>query len=141
MHDVHMHTYYAPYIYIYVHTEIDPLLTHEQLMCFLAFPSVVDKWYDIGLILHLPPSQLMEIYARHCDKITCMSETFKEWMTRKTTPCTWEVVLQVLRSDTIREYELAHHIQIHLQQSCVQQHLQAAVASTSHQGKPLASCT
>ena len=103
-------------IYVCIYTEIDPLLTHEQLMSFLTFPSVASKWYNIGVFLCVPPPQLDDISMLFQDNVTCMSETFREWMMRKTVPFTWEVLLQALRSETVEEYELAHHLQIHLQQ-------------------------
>ena len=101
---------------MYIFVEIDPLLTLEQLVCLLAFPSVANKWYNIGVFLCLTPSQLDDISLLYQDDITCMNETFKEWMMMETAPFTWEVMLQALRSDAVKEYEVAHHLQIHLQQ-------------------------
>ena len=108
--------YVCVYICMFIYTEIDPLLTHEQLMSFLAFPSVASKWYNIGMFLCVLPTQLDGIRLLCHDDISCMSETFREWIRGETAPFTWEVVLQALRSDTVKEYELAHHLQIHLQQ-------------------------
>lgn len=70
------------------------------------------KWYKIGLRLRVPVPKLDGIRSQFSDQEECLCEMLKEWLKGAAgTKPTWEVLIEALKSQTVREPRLAHQLE------------------------------
>ena len=70
--------------------------------------AIPEKWKQFGVQLKIPPSTLEDIMFQNAGEgILSFEQVFKEWERQKTSPYTWETVINVLRTPGIAEYEMA----------------------------------
>ena len=74
--------------------------------------AIPEKWKQFGVQLKIPPSTLEDIMFQNegegeGEGILSFEQVFKEWERQKTSPYTWETVINVLRTPGIAEYEMA----------------------------------
>eukprot|EP00731_Ephydatia_muelleri_P027180 Em0019g53a len=83
----------------------------DELMSNVA-AAIPEKWKQFGVQLKIPPSTLEDIMFQNegegeGEGILSFEQVFKEWERQKTSPYTWETVINVLRTPGIAEYEMA----------------------------------
>ena len=70
------------------------------------------KWYKIGLQLKVPVAKLDGIRKEFSDQEDCLCEMLKEWLKGAAgTEPSWRVLVETLRSQTVRETQLADQME------------------------------
>ena len=70
------------------------------------------KWYKIGLQLKVPVAKLDGIRKEFTDQEDCLCEMLKEWLKGAAdTEPSWRVLVEALRSQTVRETQLADQME------------------------------
>ena len=70
------------------------------------------KWYNIGLRLKVPVAKLDGIESQFSDQGKCLREMLKEWLKGAAgTDPSWRVLVEALRSQTVRETQLADQLE------------------------------
>ena len=70
------------------------------------------KWYKIGLQLKVPVAKLDGIRKEFTDQEDCLCEMLKEWLKGAAgTEPSWRVLVETLRSQTVRETQLADQLE------------------------------
>ena len=72
---------------------------------------ILAKWRSVGVQLKLPSGTLDSIQAQNAGRPDgCMlsfEQVFTEWERQKTTPHTWDTIINALRAPAVGEHELA----------------------------------
>ena len=68
------------------------------------------KWYNIGLCLGIPPSDLDVIEKDGRDTATCFRNMLLKWL-REGKNCTWEALIKALSSPSVGHTTVANSIQ------------------------------
>ena len=70
------------------------------------------KWYNIGLRLKVSVAKLDGIESQFNDQGNCLREALKEWLKGAAgTEPSWRVLVEALRSQTVREAQLADQLE------------------------------
>ena len=70
------------------------------------------KWYNIGLRLKVSVAKLDGIESQFSDPGECLREVLKEWLKGAAgTEPSWRVLVEALRSQTVRETQLADQLE------------------------------
>ena len=70
------------------------------------------KWYKIGLQLKVPVAKLDSIRKEFSDQEDCLCEMLKEWLKGAAgTKPSWVVLVEALKSQTVRETQLADQLE------------------------------
>ena len=70
------------------------------------------KWYKIGLQLKVPVAKLDSIRKEFSDQEDCLCEMLKDWLKGAAgTEPSWAVLVETLRSQTVRETQLADQLE------------------------------
>ena len=76
-----------------------------------AIWDVRRKWFDLGLELDIPLSDLNNIRARYKDASSdCLIQILVEWLKRSSPPPTWRALIAALRDQAVDEEALAEVI-------------------------------
>ena len=71
------------------------------------------KWYKIGLRLDVPVDKLDGIRSQFSDQEDCLCEMLKEWLKGAAgTKPAWMTLVEALRSQTVREPQLADQLEM-----------------------------
>ena len=97
-------TYNSIYFSIYVEPSLKALL-HE-------LHPVRASWYNIGLELDVPYTEL-DCFKQNCsDQLELMREVLKHWLKSAVDPPpSWEAVVKALRSPTVNEKHVAEQLE------------------------------
>ena len=71
--------------------------------------GVSNKWYNIGLQLHIQPGVLDSIMA-HKDGHSCLCEMLKCWLKGVDPQPTWKMLVKALDSRSVSEADLAKQL-------------------------------
>ena len=75
-------------------------------------PRVHPKWYHIGVQLGLETATLNGIELCHpTDVKRRLNDVFNEWMCRCEVNATWMTLIEILRSESIGERQLANELE------------------------------
>ena len=70
------------------------------------------KWYNIGLRLKVSVAKLDGIESQFSDQGKCLREVLKEWLKGAAgTEPSWAVLVEALKSQTVRETQLADQLE------------------------------
>ena len=70
------------------------------------------KWYNIGLRLKVSVAKLDGIESQFSDQGKCLREVLKEWLKGAAgTEPSWGILMEALRSQTVRETQLADQLE------------------------------
>ena len=77
-----------------------------------ALHPVRTSWYNIGLELDIPHTELDWFEQKHSDSSDLLCEVLKYWFKTATDPCpTWEAVVAALRSPIVNEKFIAEQLE------------------------------
>lgn len=82
-------------------------VTLENLLNLVA-ARIPNKWYDFGILLSIPPEEL-DTYPNHTST-KCFTRIFTTWRSNASPAYTWDTVINVLESPTMKEIRLAQEI-------------------------------
>lgn len=125
------------------HAAINPKISHKQVMDFVA-AKVMTKWYEMGRALHLPASVLDGIEERNIENPTvCISDVFLEWEKQRSRAYTWEAIITALRSNAVKEGDLAQDLeaQLKVHRPCVRKDEVVMYEQLNHSKRKCASFT
>ena len=96
--------------FLHVHVYI----TEPSLKALLhELHSVRASWYNIGLELDIPHTELDCFEQCHPDQLVSMREMLKHWLkTAVDPPPTWEAVVNALRSPLVNEMSVAAQLEL-----------------------------
>ena len=73
--------------------------------------AITSKWRLVGLQLEIPYGTLDSIQAQNAGRpdscILSFEQVFTEWERQKTSPHTWETIINALHAPAVGEHELA----------------------------------
>lgn len=74
--------------------------------------AIPEKWRLFGVELKIPTTPTLDgIMLRNAERpgegILSFEQVFKEWERQKTSPYTWETIINVLRTPEVAEYDMA----------------------------------
>ena len=82
-------------------------LDEDQL--FDLLDDICDKWYEIGLALHVHPNFLDDPQLRHCDDTFRLSNIINRWVNHSSS-VTWEMVINAMESPIVKNKAKAEMI-------------------------------
>ena len=76
--------------------------------------AIPAKWRLVGVQLELPSGTLDSIQAQNAGRpdgcILSFEQVFTEWERQKTSPHTWETIINALHAPAVGEHELADRL-------------------------------
>ena len=75
-----------------------------------ALYSVRHQWMNIGRCLGLMRVVILSITKHTDDPVACLRQVLEQWLHDTQKTCTWKVIVEALKDDTVRKTELAEEI-------------------------------
>ena len=88
-------------------------MTPDEDQLFDLLDDICDKWYEIGLALHVHPNFLDDPHLRHCDDTFRLSNVINRWINHSSS-VTWEMVINAIESPIVENKAKADYIRYYL---------------------------
>ena len=100
--------------YIFLLLRVEKAPEERHLLELLS--AVSDKWYEIGVLLGVPDSDLNGLTTGNLSNTVKLSKVLQKWIKLRNNPVKWESVIAVVEGPVVQNKDLGLRIRQFLEQ-------------------------
>ena len=100
--------------YIFLLLRVEKAPEERHLLELLS--AVSDKWYEIGVLLGVPDSDLNGLTTGNLSNTVKLSKVLQKWIKLRNNPVKWESVIAVVEGPVVQNRDLGLRIRQFLEQ-------------------------